>query len=93
MAYYPALLRVGSITGVHGSYGTFWFEIVRSGFGTAGPLWFLWLLLAFNLLTIVLYRVAPLKKELYQRAIGCFCWFFRSGFWNSDWYFRKEKDQ
>jgi surface polysaccharide O-acyltransferase-like enzyme len=30
-----------------------------SGFGTAGPLWFLWLLLAFNVLIVVLYRIAP----------------------------------
>jgi len=60
LAYYPAQLQVGLITGVDSSYGAFWLGMVRSGFGTAGPLWFLWLLLAFNCLSTLLYRVAPL---------------------------------
>jgi len=59
LAYYPAQLQVGLITGKDTSYGVFWLRMVRSGFGTAGPLWFLWLLLAFNCLTTLLYRVAP----------------------------------
>jgi peptidoglycan/LPS O-acetylase OafA/YrhL len=59
LAYYPALLQVGQITGVEFRYGTFWLGMIRSGFGTAGPLWFLWLLLAFNCLTTLLYRVTP----------------------------------
>ena len=59
-AYYPAQLEVALITGKDTSYGEFWLGMVRSGFGTAGPLWFLWLLLAFNLLATLLYRVAPL---------------------------------
>jgi surface polysaccharide O-acyltransferase-like enzyme len=60
LAYYPAQLEVGLITGKDTSYGVFWLGMVRSGFGTAGPLWFLWLLLAFNYLSTLLYRVAPL---------------------------------
>ena len=60
LAYYPAQLQVGLITGKDASYGMFWLGMVRSGFGTAGPLWFLWPLLVFNCLSIVLYRVAPI---------------------------------
>lgn len=60
LAYYPAQLQVGLITGVESSYGAFWREMVRSGFGTAGPLWFLWLLLVFDCLAILLCRAAPL---------------------------------
>jgi len=60
LAYYPAQLQAGLITGVDSSYGVFWLGMVRSGFGTAGPLWFLWLLLVFNCLSTLLYRVAPL---------------------------------
>ena len=60
LAYYPAQLEVGLITGVDSSYRAFWLGMVRSGFQTAGPLWFLWLLLAFNCLATLLYRVAPL---------------------------------
>jgi len=60
LAYYPAQLEVGLIKGVEVTYGAFWLEMVRSGFGTAGPLWFLWLLLAFSGLISLLYRAAPL---------------------------------
>ena len=60
LAYYPAQLEVGLISEKDTSYGVFWLEMVRSGFGTAGPLWFLWLLLAFNCLSTLLYQVAPL---------------------------------
>ncbi|MEE4604168.1 MAG: acyltransferase [Desulfobacteraceae bacterium] len=60
LAYYPAWLEFGPISGKDTSYGVFWLGMVRSGFGTAGPFWFLWLLLAFNYLATVLYQVAPL---------------------------------
>ena len=60
LAYYPAHLEVGPMTEKDTSYGIFWLGMVRSGFGTAGPLWFLWLLLAFDCLSTLLYRVAPL---------------------------------
>jgi hypothetical protein len=56
LAYYPAQLEVGQITEKDTSYPFFWLGMVRSGFGTAGPLWFLWLLLAFNCLVALLYR-------------------------------------
>jgi len=59
LAYYPAQLQVGLITEKDTGYGLFWLGMVRSGFGTAGPLWFLWLLLAFNGLFALLYRLAP----------------------------------
>ncbi|MDY6857550.1 MAG: acyltransferase family protein [Thermodesulfobacteriota bacterium] len=64
LAYPPAQLQVRLITGVHSDYGAFWLEMVRSGFKTAGPLWFLWLLLAFDCLAALLYRVAPLSERL-----------------------------
>jgi len=67
LAYYPARLQVGMITGVDSSYGAFWLEMVRSCFGTAGPLWFLWLLLAFDSLATLMYRVAPLPGGLIRR--------------------------
>ena len=60
LAYYPVQLQVGLISEKDTSYGVFWLGMVRSGFGTAGPLWFLWLLLAFDCLATLLYRLAPL---------------------------------
>ena len=67
LAYYPAQLQVGSMTGVDFGYGAFWLEMVRSGFGTGGPLWFLWLLLAFDGVAVLLYRLAPLPGGLARR--------------------------
>ena len=60
LAYYPAQLEVGLMTENDISYGVFWLGMVRSGFDTAGPLWFLWLLLAFNGLSALLYKSASL---------------------------------
>lgn len=70
LAYYPALLQVGRITGGDSSYGAFWLEMVRNCFGTAGPLWFLWLLLAFNSLAALLFRAAPDLGELIRTRSG-----------------------
>jgi len=69
MAYYPAQLQVGMITGVNSSYEAFWLGMVRSGFGTAGPLWFLWLLLAFNFLAAFLYKFMPLNGSLIKERL------------------------
>ncbi len=64
LAYYPAQLQIGRLTGVDAGYGAFWLEMVRSGFGTAGPLWFLSLLLAFDCLVTLLVRVTPSPESL-----------------------------
>ncbi|WP_419660211.1 acyltransferase family protein [Desulfosarcina variabilis] len=70
LAYYPALLELGRITEKDTSYGVFWLGMVRSGFGTAGPLWFLWLLLAFNCLSTFLYRVTPLLGGVFRGQLN-----------------------
>ena len=70
LAYYPAQLEVGLITEKNTSYSVFWLGMVRSGFGTAGPLWFLWLLLAFNCLSTLLYRVAPLLGDFVRGRLN-----------------------
>ena len=57
LAYYPAQLNVELVYGGSTSYGEFWLGLVRAGFGTAGPLWFLWLLFVFDCLVALLYRV------------------------------------
>ena len=64
IAYYPAQLQVGLITGVDYTYSEFWLRMIISGFGTAGPLWFLWLLLLFNCIVTFLYRTVPFIGEL-----------------------------
>jgi hypothetical protein len=70
LAYYPALLQIGRITGVETNYWEFWVDLVRSGFGTAGPLWFLWLLLGFNCLAALLHRAIPSLGDDLRRRLG-----------------------
>ncbi|MCG8688512.1 MAG: acyltransferase family protein, partial [Desulfobacterales bacterium] len=69
IAYYPAQIQVGLITGTNLSYGEFWLEMIRSGFGTAGPLWFLWLLLTFNALVTLLCHFFPFIQETFRRQL------------------------
>jgi hypothetical protein len=70
LAYYPAQLEVGLISEKDIGYGVFWLRMVRSGFGTAGPLWFLWLLLAFNCLAVFLYRRDPLLGGFFRGRLN-----------------------
>jgi len=73
LAYFPAQLQVELIYGGSTNYIDFWFGMVRSGFGTAGPLWFLWLLLAFNILIVLLYLIAPhLGSNIISRVSSIF---------------------
>ena len=48
LAYYPAQRTVERTNGGDTSLWTFWTEMARSGFGTAGPLWFVWVLAVFG---------------------------------------------
>ena len=66
LAYYPAQLNVELVFGGSSSYGDFWLDLVQAGFGTAGPLWFLWLLLVFDCLVALLYRVAIHPGGVFQ---------------------------
>jgi peptidoglycan/LPS O-acetylase OafA/YrhL len=63
LAYYPAQLNVELVFGGDTSFLEFWWQMVRSGFGTAGPLWFLWLLLVFDGLIALAYRVRRRHPE------------------------------
>jgi hypothetical protein len=70
LAYYPVQLEVGLITEKNTSYGVFWLGMVRSGFGTAGPIWFLRLLLAFNCLVVLLYQGGPLLGGFFRGRLN-----------------------
>ncbi len=47
LAYYPAQLTVERTHGGNTSWWTFWSDMAGSGFDTAGPLWFVWVLMVF----------------------------------------------
>ena len=56
LAYYPAQLTVEKIYGGETGFFEFWINMARVGFGTAGPLWFVWLLLVFDSVAALIYR-------------------------------------
>ena len=70
LALYPAQLLVERIYGGDTGYGQFWFGMIRSGFGTAGPLWFLWLLLIFDCLVAFLYQAIGRSFSINNRCLS-----------------------
>jgi peptidoglycan/LPS O-acetylase OafA/YrhL len=54
MAYYAIALRQ---TGI--GFAAFWWKTITVGPWPSGPLWFLWVLLIFDAIGAVLYRLAP----------------------------------
>jgi peptidoglycan/LPS O-acetylase OafA/YrhL len=57
VAYYPTMLEIELVYGVSQSFGEFWIDFAQRGFAPPGPLWFLWLLLAFDCLAALSYLV------------------------------------
>lgn len=68
LAYYPAVLEVQLIYGGDTSYMDFWSHMIKNGFSTAGPLWFLWVLLVFDFIAAVLYHLIPSAEHIIKRA-------------------------
>jgi len=66
LAYFPSYLQ----TGASASGSGFWREWLALSSWPAGPAWFLWLLLAFNLVAVALYAVtARWHDRLPARAL------------------------
>jgi hypothetical protein len=61
---YYAVYRV---TAVDPSWSAYWSHWIALPFWPSGPMWFLWLLLALNIVVAVLYRLAPRTGELLGR--------------------------
>jgi len=55
LAYYPAYLHTSSPAGLAG----FWQQWMALGNWPAGPAWFIWLLLAFDVFAAALFALAP----------------------------------
>jgi hypothetical protein len=55
LSYYPTYLQIPG----HGGFGGFLYQWVRLGTWSAGPVWFLWVLLVFDWLAVRLYKIAP----------------------------------
>jgi peptidoglycan/LPS O-acetylase OafA/YrhL len=65
LAYVPAYLQ----TGAAASWSGFWTEWLALDSWPAGPAWFLWVLLAFNLVAVALHAVMP---GIFQRVGALF---------------------
>lgn len=65
LAYYPAFLQ----TGQRGWAG-FWREWLALGNWPAGPAWFLWVLLVFDLLAAILFKCVPRWGESLGRRLS-----------------------
>lgn len=70
LAYFPGQLEIEQFYGGSTSYIDFWLGMVSAGFGTAGPLWFLCVLLAFNCLIAVLYGIAPHLDDIIKLRVS-----------------------
>jgi hypothetical protein len=55
ISYYPTYLQIPN----HGSFSDFLHQWVRLGNWSAGPVWFLWVLLVFDCIAVSASRVAP----------------------------------
>ena len=55
LAYYAVELRRPAPLGL----GAFWWKTVTAGPWPSGPVWFIWVLLTFDLLAAAIFRIAP----------------------------------
>jgi peptidoglycan/LPS O-acetylase OafA/YrhL len=63
LAYYALELRQHPETG----FAAFWWKMVTAGPWPSGPIWFVWVLLAFDLTASTLYRFSPKLVEPINR--------------------------
>ncbi len=66
VAYYS----VYRTTAVDPSWSAYWSQWLALPFWPVGPMWFLWFLLALNVVVAILYWVAPRTGELLGRLAG-----------------------
>jgi peptidoglycan/LPS O-acetylase OafA/YrhL len=66
LAYYPSYLQMGGA----GGFAGFWNTWTHLGAWYSGPAWFLWVLLAFDLVAAGLYAVWPAAGSTIGRASG-----------------------
>jgi len=76
LSYYSAHLQNALVTGESIGYIEFWSIFAKTNFFTSGPLWFLWVLLLFNLIIVLLFKIIPnldnkiksLPKSLFNKT-------------------------
>lgn len=72
LAYYPAQIEIDAMKGNEHNFIQYWLDLLSNGFGTAGPLWFIWVLLVFNLILIMFYSLAPGIDKIFKIKVPIF---------------------
>jgi hypothetical protein len=68
LAYYALALQQHQET----TFAAFWLKMVTQGPWPSGPLWFVWVLLVFDLTASVLYRISPtLLDPINRLSVRC----------------------
>lgn len=62
LSYYSAHLQWGLQSNNSLSFFEFWLKLAKGGFFLSGPLWFLWVLFAFNCITVLFFRPGIEKR-------------------------------
>lgn len=65
LAFYPTMLEIKLVYGISQGFGEFWLNFIKAGLNPVGPLWFIWLLLAFDILVALSYA---LSSKLLSRS-------------------------
>jgi len=68
LAFYPTMLEIKLVYGISQGFGAFWLNFVKGGLTTPGPFWFIWLLLAFDILAALVYAVSSKLLSQSNRA-------------------------
>ena len=66
LSYYPTYLQTGKR-----GFSSFWQEWFSLGSWPAGPAWFVWVLLAFDVVAAALFMLAPRWGNLLGRLLSC----------------------
>ncbi len=85
LAFYPAMLQLGRMQNKTFGFGDYWLGLAQRGFPTPGTLWFIGLLLVFNLLTVAWFVFKPnmgktTEKSAVTRALPLFLRLFGFAF-------------
>jgi surface polysaccharide O-acyltransferase-like enzyme len=70
IAYYPTFLRYHLPGTTDFNFFHFWWRTLTIGPWPSGPAWFLWVLLAFDLIAAAIWMVAPGLLKAYGRLIA-----------------------
>jgi len=73
IAYYASFLRYHSLATTDFNFFHFWWHMLTVGPWPSGQAWFLWVLLAFNIIAAAVWSTAPPIIAAFGRSIAALC--------------------